>query len=635
MPRPSRALLTARHDPYFLRSHLLTAEKFQPYPDASDRSAWAALPTIHRAALVSDGEAALAQPWPEISATLWLDFVRNGARKNFEAAYFGRRQQLISLLIAECVEDRGRFLDAMANAVWSLCEETSWCLPAHLFIQALGPGLPDATEPVVDLFAAETAAALAWTDYLLGAKLDGVHPLVRARLRREVGQRVLTPCLTRDDFWWMGWQPAGRPVNNWNPWCNSNWLACVLLLESDPERRVSAVHKILRSLDFFIDHQPADGGCDEGPAYWGRAGASLFDCLELLQAATAGKLNLYAEPLVGETARYVMRAHIAGDWLLNFADAQARGAAESLLIWRFGRRIGDEALAAYGAWQHQRKSAPWVDRITSPGRLLANLFAVAEVESAPAAAPLLRDVWLPDLQVMVARDAAGTSDGFYLAAKGGHNEESHNHNDVGSFVVFLDGEPLLIDLGVETYAAKTFSPQRYEIWTMQSQWHNLPVVNGTPQKNGRAFAASVTHHHADDTAAVLQLDLTRAWPATAAIDRWTRTLRLERGQEIVITDEYQLRESRAPTAFHFITQAAPAVTAPGTLRLQTPTGVTALLHYDPERLEPAIETKEITDLQLAAPWGTSVHRVCLTERTPTLKARHEFRLIKPPAPPTR
>lgn len=633
MPRSSRALLAARHDPAFFRKHLLTSENYRPFPDASDRAAWAALPDTHRAALLAGGKAALTQPWPEISATFWLDFVCNGARKNFEAAYFGRRQQLISLLFAECVEGRGRFLDAIANAVWSLCEETSWCLPAHLFMQARGPGLPDVTEPVVDLFAAETAAVLAWTDYLLGPKLNGVHPGVRARLRLEVTRRVLTPCLTRDDFWWMGWQLAGRPVNNWNPWCNSNWLACVLLLEGDPDRRVKAVHKILRSLDVFIDHQPADGGCDEGPAYWGRAGASLFDCFELLHTATGGNLDLYAEPLVRETARYVMRAHIAGDWLLNFADAQARGSAESLLIWRFGRRIGDETLAAYGAWQHQRKPTPWVGMITSPGRLLANLFAAAAVESAPAAAPLLRDVWLPDLQVMAARDVGGTSDGFYLAAKGGHNEESHNHNDVGSFVVFLDGAPLLIDLGVETYSAKTFSPQRYEIWTMQSQWHNLPVVNGTDQENGRAFAASVTHHHADDTAAELHLDLTRAWPAAAAIDRWTRTFRLERGQKIVITDDYVLRESRTPTAFHFITAAAPAVTTPGTLRLQTPAGAIAFLHYDAARLEAKIETREITDPLLASSWGARVHRVRLTEQQALTAARHEFRIARPPTTP--
>jgi hypothetical protein len=77
--------------------------------------------------------------------------------------------------------------------------------------------------------------------------------------------------------------------------------------------------------------------------------------------------------------------------------------------------------------------------------------------------PLLRDVWFDELQVMAAREQAGSAAGFYVSAKGGHNDESHNHNDVGSFVVYLDGKPLLVDPGVETYNIKTFSPQRYEL----------------------------------------------------------------------------------------------------------------------------------------------------------------------------
>lgn len=628
MSLPARNLLAARYGPDFLRRHLLPPGTWQLFPDAGDRAAWAGLPADHRSLLLAEGEAALAWDWPDMPLALWLDFTRTGNRVRFEDVHFRRRNRLLRLVLAECVEDRGRFREAIADGLWLICEETSWCLPAHLYLQGRGPGLPDVTEPVVDLFAAETAAMLAWIDRLLGPRLAAVHPLLRERIRHEVDRRLLTPCLTRGDFWWMGWEVGRHQVNNWNPWCNANWLACVLLLEENPERRVQAVHKSLRSLDIFLDHQPDDGGCDEGPNYWKRAGASLFDALELLHAATGGKIDLYAEPLIRETARYVMRAHIAGDWLLNFADAHARGTPDGLLVWRFGRRIGDDTLAAFGAWQHRRQPGRWFDKINSPGRLVAGLFCAAEAAAGPAAAPLLRDVWLPDLHVAVARDAGGTADGFYLAAKGGHNAESHNHNDVGSFVVFLDGEPLLIDIGVETYTAQTFSPQRYEIWTMQTQWHNLPVINGAGQQNGRAFAASVTHHHADDKAAELQLDLTRAWPATAAIDCWTRTLRLDRGQQIVITDDYQLRESRAPTAFHFITQAAPAVTVPGTIRLQTPTGATALLHYDADRLEPNIETKEITDPQLASSWGARVHRMRLTEKTTTLKARHEFRFAR-------
>ena len=77
---------------------------------------------------------------------------------------------------------------------------------------------------------------------------------------------------------------------------------------------------------------------------------------------------------------------------------------------------------------------------------------------------------------MAARSKDGSAEGLYLAAQGGHNAESHNHNDVGNFIVYADGQPAIIDVGVETYTAKTFSSQRYEIWTMQSAYHNLPSI---------------------------------------------------------------------------------------------------------------------------------------------------------------
>ncbi len=198
-------------------------------------------------------------------------------------------------------------------------------MPAHVGAQKRGSGLPDVTEPTVDLFAAETGALLAWTDYLMGERLDAVHPLVRERLRLEVDRRILTPALERDDFWWMGFSP--REVNNWNPWINSNWLASVLLLERDPERRVRAVRKIARSLDRFVDAYPDDGGCDEGPSYWGRAGASLFESLELLHAATGGRIDVYREPVVRAIGQYIARAYIAGRLLREHRRRAGEGAA--------------------------------------------------------------------------------------------------------------------------------------------------------------------------------------------------------------------------------------------------------------------------------------------------------------------
>ncbi len=126
------------------------------------------------------------------------------------------------------------------------------------------------------------------------------------------------------------------------------------------------------------------------------------------------------------------------------------------------------------------------------------IFSAAEIAQAEAYAPQPRDTWLPVIEVMAARDQAGSAHGWYVAAKGGHNNESHNHNDIGEFVVYRDGLPLLIDAGVETYSRKTFSPQRYEIWTMQSAYHNLPTIDGVQQAPGEQFAARDVLYQASD-----------------------------------------------------------------------------------------------------------------------------------------
>lgn len=85
----------------------------------------AGLPAAHRAGHISIGAEALAQPWPELPASHWLDFVRHGNRQRFETAYLGRRRKLINLPFAECAEGRSRFLEALADGVWLICEESS------------------------------------------------------------------------------------------------------------------------------------------------------------------------------------------------------------------------------------------------------------------------------------------------------------------------------------------------------------------------------------------------------------------------------------------------------------------------------------------------------------------------------
>ena len=323
-------------------------------------------------------------------------------------------------------------------------------------------------------------------------ELDRVSPQLRRRAALELDRRVLTPVLERDDFGWMALnvtRPEQRP-NNWTPWIAASVLTTDLLGEPDHDRRARIAHKMLRSLDGFLVFHPADGSCDEGPGYWGQAGGSLFDALEILHSATGGKLDVYGDPLIRKIGQFIVRAHIAGDYFVPVGDCAARFEPERGLVFRYGKRIQDPTCKRWPP------PAPRWNPSWQGGSLAASCRRCSRrAKSSPprrSSAPLLREVWLAsdEMQLMAARSRAGSPEGLYVAAWGGHNAQSHNHNDVGNVLVFADGQPVLVDAGAPTYTAQTFSSKRYDHWAFQSAFHNLPTINGVMQGVGRSFAAS-------------------------------------------------------------------------------------------------------------------------------------------------
>ena len=615
-----RNLLGSSWTPQVVASALEPRERFHPCPTASEPEGWKQLPADAAAALVQAGERQLATPWEVLPATLALEFKRNGNRSRYEAARDRRRRKLQDLALAECVEAKGRFSDEIANGIWLVCEETFWGVPAHLGAQKAGTGLPDVAEPIVELFAGETAALLAWISYLLEPQLRAISPLLPERIRLETDRRILTPCLTRDDFSWMGFK--GQRLNNWTPWICSNWLTAALLLERDAERRSAAAHRAVRCLDNFLNEYADDGGCDEGPGYWGRAAASLFDSLELLRGASGGKLDGFHHPLVREMGLYICRAHISGEWYTNFADAPARVRANGDLIYRYGDRVNDDTMRRHGAFAqflHNESGLPG----DSIGRQLPALFNLARLRTAPRAQALLRDVWLPGIQVAAARIAADSPRGLYLAAQGGNNGESHNHNDVGNFVVFQDGNPAIIDVGVETYTAKTFSSKRYEIWTMQSAYHNCPTIDGVMQSAGRQFAAAEVSHTASDAAAEFRLNLAGAYPKEANLESWYRSLRLDREKnQIELVDAFALRSPAKDITLTLMTPCRVNSDTPGLLSLAGGPRIS----YDRAVFVPTVEEIRLEDARLRDAWGERIYRILLRAAAPAQKARWTLRI---------
>lgn len=629
-----RNLLTNQFTRKQISTSVAKGTAWVDFPAYGDRATWAKLPDTVKTQAIREGEKYIGYNWPLTTASLYLTYSRTGNREAADNVNSDKLEALRSLAMAELIEGKGRFLDDLINGVFTYCEQTVWSSPAHFYmygydgqIANITTTLPDKNNPIIDLVTGDTAADLAWIWYYFHDAFDKVSPVIAQRLQQELRARVLDPFYQRNDYWWITGWGEGR-VNNWTPWCSYNVLTCVLLLETDPQKREDGIYKTMQAVDLFINSYPDDGGCSEGPGYWGAAGGRMFDYLTLLQKASRGKIDIFSNELIRNMARYIYRVYVSkGEYFVNFADAQAKLRHYGRRIYRIGQVIQDPMMQGFGSYLLTKNNR--VEAMTG-GRLgnnLVNLFSPDDWRTVPPAEPLLKEYYLPNLDVAIARDREGSDQGFYFAAKGGHNNEQHNHNDVGSFILFYNGNPVLIDAGVGTYTRQTFSKERYTIWTMQSNYHNVPLINGVVQHEGRTFAAKNSTFTPTKTGVRFSTDIAGAYPKEASVTSWQRTYQLERSRKFVISDTYQLTARTGPTRLHFLTTLASEQPKAGELILKG-SDFNLLMRYDPNTMTATVEKKEIDDPKLKRVLGNVVYRIAFDMKTEKLTGHSTIEVFK-------
>ena len=599
-------MFTEYLDTHDLRALLSGPGSYQPFPRRQNRAAWEGLVPAVKQELCAWGDEALAG-YPPLTATQYLAFSRTGDRQVFEKPYFARRKLLIGATLAECVLNDGAHLDAIIDGLWAICEESSWVVSAHCDSRHLMSRpmqehpLPEVTDPYIDLFSAQTAATLSFVLYFMEDRLDAVTPRIARRVRRELETRILHPFEIHDDFWWMGM--IRRDMNNWTPWILSNVLYTVLLIERDGVRRCELTARAMRMLDSYLAVMPEDGGCDEGAGYFNVAGASLLDCLEAIHEATDGRVSFYDEPHIREIGAYPLKAHVSGPYYLNFADCDVKPMLDAMPIVRYGLRTQNPALTALGVSIRRMKGAHVrVEDTPQMNRVLYSIFdSVPEVD-APEEPPFMA---MPDLQVYAWRFG-----GLYAAIKGGCNAESHNHNDVGTFVVYVDGEPAIVDMGNKVYTAKTFSPERYTIDNTRSRNHNVPLIGEIEQHEGREYAA----RGVSGSALGVSMDIAGAYPAQAKVKRLVRSL-VPGSACVQLQDEIELEEAQSVT-WVFMLRQRPEL-APGAVRFGP-----LVLRHD-QALSQKVQEMPVTDARLARNFPGSLWRLTLSTM-PVTAIRKEF-----------
>ena len=503
-------------------SEELKLVSYMPYPTASKRDAYEGLPQSIKDACIKDAEACLNFEFSGIPITAFMDFSRTGNRSKFEAMYFAKRHAINALIIGECIEHKGRFTDEILNGIYSICEESAWQLPAHNSYKRDSKNLPlpDTTDPVIDLFAAETGALLATASFLLHDEFDEISPAINIMILDLLKRRIFEPYVRRH-FWWMG--NGSEPMCNWTVWCVQNVLLSVFLTDSSFDQKpeidgmsyddfkLKVIEKACRSIDCFLKDYGPDGCCNEGAHYYRHSALCLYNATTVLDAVTSGGFRqIYKEKKIKNMAAYILNVHVNDRYYFNFADCSAvldRSGAREFL---FAKATGNDEMMRYAAADFQ-KSLGETDIKEKEINLfycLQNIFTAEEMLNFDVEAPIKhRDIFYESVGVFIASDSC-----FNLAVKAGGNNDSHNHNDTGSLILYKNGKPLLIDAGVESYTSKTFSDKRYEIWTMQSAYHNLPTINGVMQSAGAEYKAKDVTTFFSDRVCDINMDIAEAYP---------------------------------------------------------------------------------------------------------------------------
>lgn len=591
---------------------------FCPFPKAGDSYWQETVPAEMRADYIALGEQYHARPWLTIPQETFAEFRTNGNRTHYEAASFGIRTQFAALVMAEIMEQQGRFLPDICQGLhYFIDQEVWWGIPAHY-----PKTQPESSLQVVDLFNAETASMLAWTIYMLGEQID-LYELGYSKefsstmaepirslseiVREEIDRRFLYPTLHEP----QGWQ---HNVNNWNTWITSNWIECTLICERDSADRNAALTGAASCLSLFQNGYPADGGCEEGVGYWDRAAASLFEGLYFLNAQNIPAKQLQA------MGQFITTMHIRDLQFVNFSDATAKNLPNINILFPFGACLQDAPmmeLAAYIAEQydyihHPSKLFLQSGNFPSLSRELLLLSMLPQLQATTSRQPHTADAFLEQSQIMVANN--GT---WFLAAKGGNNDESHNHNDIGSFILYHNNTPVVIDLGRDTYTSQTFSAHRYELMNNRSAYHNVPCIHGCEQMAGASHKATDVCHTSSNNLSSLSMDIAQTYPDSAGVVSWVQTLTLDRKSNRVTVSAQFISDSTLQSSHTtLMCYGAPHLVRKGIIALQDGH---VLLRYDAKLLTPSFEKVIMNDGIMKEQWHDNIYRLTLTLSQKALK----------------
>lgn len=501
------------------------------------------------------------KPLEQLLYSQFVTFHTTGERRSYEQHVFHRMSRLhaFALMMLCEPEHEDRWKKHLEDTIWAICNDYTWVLPAHvgLYENRYPDGIWDQPQPpreTVDLQAALTAFSLAEIGTLLEGRLS---PWIHYRIRDEIERRIFQVYF--HDPAPQNWE---LKTNNWPAVCAAGIGAAAIYLVKDSERLSGMLWRVLSALQSHLKGFDQEGATSEGIGYWQFGFGHFTYFAELLGDRTGGQVQLLSGEHMRRIAQYPGACMLSAGKVINFSDAPGEVVFVHGLLDRLAHRF-DGVIVPDGPIQVEPHLRYWTHTART---LLWTRNDMEDVKQSSREMSFHSDHKFEGHQWFISKimkDGALTA----LAFKGGHNAEPHNHNDLGHFILHVNGETILADLGAGEYTRQYFHPDtRYSMITCGSHGHSVPVVDGVHQGTGKQFYASLLHYEVSKEWVYGRLDLTKAYPCPS-LQKLERSFTWQRKKyhapELWLEDEACFDEIPAQYEEVFITTCLPYQAASG------------------------------------------------------------------------
>lgn len=495
---------------------------FMPSPSINDRTHWNNLAASHSGkTYLAEAETMLnKKPEIPISDERYRKARKTGDRTLYKPRYYDTMSRLEYFMLAECLENKGRFIPQINTYLQAIMDMKSWLHPNH------DPNclVLDGKKTTIDLGARLFGSDLALAEVLLG---DRLSPKIRKEIPVQLRRRIIEPYLKScrgengDNNWIRG-------SSNWNSVCTSGSLFVIIALSAHIDERSAAVGCALNSMKYYLAGFGDDGYCSEGIGYWGYGFGHYLYLAQTLYDYSAGSIDLFKfdnPDKLAKIAVFPENFHIQHGIFPAFSDSNITNPSD---FANFGRAM---TATHFGTkWTYNPIHEHAIEQLVQWRHL---------AETPPGTGPHMPAVsYFDDRGIIISRGSQPAP--LSIAFKAGDNAENHNHSDVGSYFMILGNDLIAGDIGKPVYIAGAFSPKNKS----RSSWgHPVPRIDGTLQANGSEFYGKIIKTEFTENVDRVVMDIRPAYDFQS-LETLCRTLENEKSGLGSITIEDQFTSSK-------------------------------------------------------------------------------------------